>query len=873
MRRLLAVCVVMAASATAGAQGPDAQWRTITTTHFRIHYPQEYEAWTARAASRLESIHDVVAREIGYDPPDIIDVIVSNPIARPNGLAWPFLDNPRIVLYTEPPGPDEHIGAYSNWIDLLAVHEVAHVIHMLRPSRNGLQRLVERYFLPLNRISLGAPRWVLEGYATVIEGRLTGAGRPSSTARALILRQWAANGRLPSYDQLDSDSRFLGMSIAYLAGSAYLEWLEQRTGEGSLRKVWTRMTATRKRSFDEAFAGVFGESPERLYGQFSAELTASALAANQAAPMREGELWQETSRRSGDPDVSPDGAQIVLVERFLNKPSRLVIWSTAAPEKEEERYQEQLAKIRERDPDDILPVRSKPLRRNAVHTFTPPDGGDIETPRWMPGGSSILYSHRQPDSDGFLHHDLFLWTPDSGENRRVTRLADVSDAGPLPDGRTAVALRTRHGFSQIVIVDLQSGEVRPLTDPSIDIVYSHPRAHEDGRRIAWVANRAGVWSITIRDLETGAESVIAPAAGDAFASPEWRQNDLIATMYSRGYAELVRLSLSGESVPITRTAGGALQPAPAPDGRIFFMSLEPDGFVVRVIDDADAAPPPPLDDALVPAVPPRPTAATAFAAADLPPSHPYGVGRQEISWLTGFNLAPSQNALEAGIRVGDVVGRLDTIVAASFGADDAQRGAAVATAWRGWPITIGAHLFRSEDRRGDRDGVEVRATWDRRTPQSLLALESGALTGSLDLAFIAGGFNAFVRSSSVRLDYGASFDYDDGDFRQAGWGLHAGASAGASRLALRFERRILSGGDGRHALELGGLPSTIIPDAAFANRILDPAIPVASLAGDRYEGRRVEARLPAFPLTLFYQQHLLDSIGVEVMGGELAIRS
>ena len=93
----------------------------------------------------------------------------------------------------------------------------------------------------------------------------------------MILRQWAAHGRLPTYDQLDSDNRFLGMSMAYLSGSAYLEWLELRNGEGSLRRVWTRMTADRRRTFDAAFAGVFGESPERLYGEFTAALTAAAV--------------------------------------------------------------------------------------------------------------------------------------------------------------------------------------------------------------------------------------------------------------------------------------------------------------------------------------------------------------------------------------------------------------------------------------------------------------------------------------------------------------------------------------------------------------------------------------------------------------------
>src|SRR5918996_5821643 len=137
------VALLLLASAVA-AQPPSADWRTVSTTHFRVHYPVEMEAWSLRAASRLESIRAAVTREVGYSPETVTDVLVMNPIAAPNGFAWPLLDTPRIVFFTEPPGPEEVIGAYTNWIDLLAVHEVAHVIHMLRPSRNPVQRVIER---------------------------------------------------------------------------------------------------------------------------------------------------------------------------------------------------------------------------------------------------------------------------------------------------------------------------------------------------------------------------------------------------------------------------------------------------------------------------------------------------------------------------------------------------------------------------------------------------------------------------------------------------------------------------------------------------------------------------------------------------------
>src|SRR5205085_7819805 len=124
-------------------------------------------------------------------------------------------------------------------------------------------------------------------------------------------------GRLPAYSQLNSDRSFIGMSMAYLAGSAFLEWLEHRSGPDSLNHLWARMTARQRRSFNGAFEGVFGEPPQRLYGRFTAELTERAMAVSrlEEPSLREGDLWEKTTSATGEPAVSPDGMQLALVQR------------------------------------------------------------------------------------------------------------------------------------------------------------------------------------------------------------------------------------------------------------------------------------------------------------------------------------------------------------------------------------------------------------------------------------------------------------------------------------------------------------------------------------------------------------------------------
>jgi hypothetical protein len=824
-------------AATVFAQAPHEDWRTIATPHFRVHYPVAYEAWATRAASRLESVRTAVVAEVGFAPETVTDVLIENPTADANGITIALLDTPRIVLYAEPPEPETQIGEYSNWIDLLTVHETAHLVHLLRPSRNPVDRALA-HLLPLNPITLHAPRWLLEGYATLIEGRITGSGRPSGAMRAAVLRTWAMNGQLPTYAQLNSDRRFLGMSMAYLAGSAFLEWLVEKNGPDGLRNLWSRMTARQRRSFDSAFAGVFGETPQRLYGRFTAELSENAMTVARAGGWSEGEVWQETTRGSGDPAVSPDGSKLAMVLRNAKGEATLVIFGTGANE-EEAKNAKRIAEILRRDPQDVAPVRTKPFPRKPLHSFKPADGGDIENPRWTRDGTAIVYTHKQPDRDGFLHHDLFRWNPTSGQNERLTHLADVKDADPI-DATHAIAVRSRLGESQIVIVDLVSGAIMLRTEPSLDIVYSHPRAAADGR-VAWAEHANGEWRVAI-------DGKPQPVVG-AFA-PEWGVNGaLFAAVAGRGFIDIARVDASGPTY-VTRSAGMALSPAPSSDGSLYFMSLDPEGFVVRRIADPSPLPSQslPFDRSLVPALPPPP--ATPVALHDDPVTpHPYGLGRQEASTTFGGQYTPFGSTTEFGLRLGDVVGRLDTLILGATSTRNVPRGLAIAAVWRGLPITIGAHAFDTRETRG----LELRATRDAVFPLSHLSISAGGLVAQhRNRAFVDAHVTTRQRRmASERIDVAA----DSANH------LHATARAAVRAGALTLGAAWTAG---RH-LTLGGTASSIEPDSLLLDRILDPAFERGSFLSTTYRGERFSIGFAG--ITAFWQRHHLGT-DIELLGVE-----
>ena len=881
------------------AQAPDAEWRTVETESFRIHYPQPWEEWALYAAARIEDAQRRVEREVGWEIEEKIDVLVMDPFAVANGSAWPFLGWPRMVLWTNPPSPESVIGANRDWIELLTVHEIAHLAHLLRPSRNPLRRALQP-LLPLSPIAT-APRWATEGYATVIEGELTGTGRPNSDFRAAVLRRWAQQGRLPSYGALNSDrATWMGMSMAYLVGSAYLEWLRDREGEDSLRNLWARLTARETRSFEAAFSGVFGDGPQALYRRFTAELTARAMDVEAALEphLREGELWQDLSWTTGAPDVTEDGTHLVTVLRKRGHPSIIAVYETASDEKALEKDRERIARMLERDPDDVAPVRRRPLPREPEYKRVAMDGAEPSDVRFLPDGKGVLFVRFEPDSDGVLHPDLYHWALAAESVRRVTRLADVREADPAPDENRAVAVRNHHGKSQLVLVDLATGGIEPLTPPSVVTTVASPRWSPDGRSIAFVEHSAGRWRLMIREIEDGATRELSVAENALVAQPAWGDaNTLYALVGEAGFLEIRRFDLStGTSSQLTRSLGAALAPAPAGDGSaLYFLSVAADGLDIRKLDappQLAGIEPIALDPELAPAIrPATPVPPAPLEVEHVAESRGYGIGRQEIRVQTGGGYFPSTSNFEVGLSASDVVGRFSSLLLAEIGGTGDESGYALASAWRGWPVEVRGHLFTAEHEVSrqsgcessviacsddfydfDRQGAEVALSWSRFAGRTLrLSAEAGALLeevesrdGTFDREILFATIEPRLRRSIGRIRLGL-----DGQARLESLGGDSEASsrylAGAGAL-LGYGSTYISIAAVRGSVDesvspweqfvLGGTYGSIVPASALSTRIVSPALPIGVDFGSDYQGEKASFHFGG-PLRAFYERHRL----------------
>ena len=884
------VVMVLLAARPAAAQPTHADWRTIDTPHFRVHFPAAFEPWARRAAAAIENIHADVVRHVGYTPARRVDVIVEDPQALSNGLAIPALDRPVVILWTSPPPSDSAIGSFVDWPQLVLTHEFAHIAHLTR-SKARLWNVI-RYAIPLPVGTLRLlPRWVIEGYATAVEGAVTGSGRPSSSVRAMLLRRLAIEGKLPEYGRLNARRGWLAAGMAYLAGSAFLEWLERQAGAGTLQQIWERMASQTVPAFDGAFRAVYGKSPRDMYDRFRAEVTAAAVAEEkrlESAGLEHGDLWQHFKGGVSAPQVSPNGAQLLARVEPNRGDAYLAIWDLADA------------------------GAQKPRRRlRAI------DGSAANYPRWMPGGDRVLYSHRAPGPDGVWHWDLALWQPGTGRVRRVTRLADVLMADPLPDGRRAIAVRSQHGESQLVFVDLDSGIVTPAGPPDESVVWNYPRAAPDGTAIVALMHRDARWRL-VRLSSNATDPAEISGPGMAIGPPAWSADSsrIYFTSDASGIWNIHRASVAGPSSDrmLTRVAGGVASPAPMPDGRsIFLLELTAAGIDIRRMDEGQGvAPAAQSGEDAGPILPPVLTVPVRIPSGPASPAHAYRAWSTiAVRPIYGSTSGPDARDRQLGVQATDVLGRLNWQTVVSLSGE----GAATALAYRGLPMAFLAEAFVARetadaddetlvsrpdlDRR--RAGLAASGSWRRVMPNAVLSVGGGVGWSAVESlsdgrefgrAIAFGGIQAVWRRTRGSAGVDARFESrgvfgrtDGGDWRQGLVQGEVGALTAAGRFAVSGDYGDTAGAASRFDLfAVGGSPSALVPPALDLNRAYEPGLPPSVQVGRRTAAARARYTTPRVPISVYVDRlgawtsevprpPFAQAIGAELRFADVGLRS
>lgn len=180
-----------------GQDRSNTHWKEIETQHFRIIFPDYYEAKAKKIALRCDTIFAYSKAELGPfgNKPQRKTPIILHPCGSySNGVsAWA---PKRIEFWTCP----QQDGYSQPWLTQLTLHETRHELQMQALNQHlagGITSALGEHFTGL-LMGLFVPEWFLEGDATWAETALSNAGRGRESTFLTPAQVILANEK-PSY--------------------------------------------------------------------------------------------------------------------------------------------------------------------------------------------------------------------------------------------------------------------------------------------------------------------------------------------------------------------------------------------------------------------------------------------------------------------------------------------------------------------------------------------------------------------------------------------------------------------------------------------------------------------------------------------------
>jgi hypothetical protein len=461
---------------------PGAAYRTFDTQHFRVVYGEGLEEVARRAAGHAEEGYRTLEGSLFSPPSGRIELLVVDHTDLSNGFAH-TAPAPRIVLWARPPMDGGALSHFDDWIRLVTLHELAHLLHLdhTGPLGRAGRRVFGRapFSWPFFTGHL-LPTWAVEGVAVHLESKETRAGRAHGSAHSSMVRAQALDGGVESLGQAMGHSPvWPGGTRPYVFGSLFFHWLAERHGAEAMRDLLDS-AAQQWIPFrlNAAARSATGHSLEELWDEWVAEVEAEAREAagrlqREGAP--EPQRLTQGARVAAHPAPGPAGVAYLRSDGRTD--TRLVLRGEDGEERTLDRW------------------------------------AGTETPLSWASDGSLLGTRVEATDRWSLYRDLYRVNP-SGEVARLTLGARISHADVHPETGRIVAVQEGGGTNRLVLLDGSGRIEATLVEGEPRVHWAFPRWAPEGDRIA-VARRgsdgaSGIWVLEVPDGEGGSSGAPEP---------------------------------------------------------------------------------------------------------------------------------------------------------------------------------------------------------------------------------------------------------------------------------------------------------------------------------------------------------------------------
>ncbi|MBT3981203.1 MAG: hypothetical protein HOE90_07600 [Bacteriovoracaceae bacterium] len=232
---------------------------------FEIHVPKEKKEFALRVRKILANEGMELIDYLGYLPTETVHLSVDTSFETANGAATVFPTN-MIYLYDFPPLAEGQLSYSKDWLKILVIHELMHVLHMDQTTDFlGAMRSVFGSNMKWGGI---VPRWFAEGMAVWAETHFSDEGRLSSPSfhhefsKLLVRPRYCDN-----IDCLDNPGKFPFGGHGYWAGAFFMDWLEKQKS-GSIRCLIEQNSGSLPFFLNNAFETCMGAPAALMFSAF-----------------------------------------------------------------------------------------------------------------------------------------------------------------------------------------------------------------------------------------------------------------------------------------------------------------------------------------------------------------------------------------------------------------------------------------------------------------------------------------------------------------------------------------------------------------------------------------------------------------------------
>lgn len=508
----------------------DEAYRKYETENQILYFTSELDdSVISRLIDEAERSEKFIEELYGWRPSKKITTVYDRELDTANGWTNIFMKR-AVYLYIFPPERYSVLSSYTNWEQILHVHEYFHATQIERDG--GLPHVANLIFgifwFPNGMI----PTWMIEGGAVYAESRINGKGRLNSPLfKSYLYSFFEENQQLELINLSGFTDMWLSGTFPYLYGSFFYDYLVKRYGIDGMKGLFEEI----KDDFfplvllPRNFRKSFNERPQDVYAEFSEEYQKAAMAKKTTAGEIKGEL--HFSRIFADTEGE-------TYRFFAGKQNNQGIFG----------FDGKINKIR---------------RMPTISSFSQQ-------------GSRILFTMNAPRLNRFQRSKLFLADTEKRYVRRLTDNESVIEAAFGRDG-SIFYISYRGGINRIVMLDPDGREKKEWSFNALDSVYSISHS-PDGTRIAFTGNRFDrEKNIFIFDLNTE-ELWETEIPGDQYSVTFENAQTLVFSSDSGDKIVPMRLDLaSGRVTKLCEPPLLSLFPKVIGD-RVFYISFDYEGY-------------------------------------------------------------------------------------------------------------------------------------------------------------------------------------------------------------------------------------------------------------------------------------------------------